>query len=483
MSSAQEIHNKNYLFEMNRIKNKLSDNKKREALYLRGNPIHRGVPQGSFNTMTGAYGSSLGSSSSVYGSGITTRAGTEWIKTKLQERATQLKQIQAVESGQMGALPPLQQNDSVNTSLEIFFNEIIASSYSDERGIKNTEIYKAIGNIREYGLTLSRDTLNRYSDILQETLNGYITTLKLGMAEATKADTDNRSSASSEIGDFDMDEKGEVFSLEKIYIGLLSNINNLSMLYKLFLCIIALIETYDLSPSDRQMAFTNSFRDIIKAKPIKMFPKQYADVVAMAQNKINDLKEILPKSWWQNLDNNKRVADMLKDAKPEAFDVRNESNKQKDIFDEQQKIKRQQEEAEKEARAENKRMEQLQENAEREMMSMQDQDTLETEQQKTIRNIMEFLNDDDEYKEIFNALKRGDISADESRERVDDRIEEVKAILKEQTTEPKKRGRPKGSKNKPKDADAGAAAGPTTRSQTSGKGKISCVIRNVKCKK
>ena len=213
MSSAQEIHNKNYLFEMNRIKNKLSDNKKREALYLRGNPIHRGVPQGSFNTMSGAYGSSLGSSSSVYGSGITTRAGTEWIKTKLQERATQLKQIQAVESGQMGALPPLQQNDSVNTSLEIFFNEIIASSYSDERGIKNTEIYKAIGNIREYGLTLSRDTLNRYSDILQETLNGYITTLKLGMTEATKAD--NRSSASSEIGDFDMDEKGDVFSLEK----------------------------------------------------------------------------------------------------------------------------------------------------------------------------------------------------------------------------------------------------------------------------
>ena len=477
MSSAQEIHNKNYLFEMNRIKNKLSDNKKREALYLRGNPIHRGVPQGSFNTMSGAYGSSLGSSSSVYGSGITTRAGTEWIKTKLQERATQLNQIQAIESGQMGALPPLQQNDSVNTSLEIFFNEIIASSYSDERGIKNTEIYKAIGNIREYGLTLSRDTLNRYSDILQETLNGYITTLKLGMAEATKAD--NRSSASSEIGDFDMDEKGEVFSLEKIYIGLLSNINNLSMLYKLFLCIIALIETYDLSPSDRQMAFTNSFRDIIKAKPIKMFPKQYADVVAMAQNKINDLKEILPKSWWQNLDNNKRVADMLKDAKPEAFDVRNESNKQKDIFDEQQKIKRQQEEAEKEARAENKRMEQRQENAEREMMSMQDQDTLETEQQKTIRNIMEFLNDDDEYNEIFNALKRGDISADESRERVDDRIEEVKAILKEQTTEPKRRGRPKGSKNKPK--DDGAAAGPTT--QTSGKGKISCVIRNVKCKK
>lgn len=255
----------------------------------------RMVPQGSLNMMT------RHSANDVYGWGETpynkylfggarTQEMHEYYQNQLKKRATQLEE-QALNKNNyfLGGLPTSEtpqnsfnQNSNNNTgadesskiSLELYFNELIDGGFSGA-DISKENARKAIGNLNRIGLTLSKSDLDRYEKILSEILDKFIfqarnPSFNIGKMIIPKNSTKSRREWEAEMK------------------PLLQNIEGIEGVYKIYLIILSLQQSWGQDNITRENIFTQQFNEIIKANPVELLPTDLKKTVKNVRDYIRE---------------------------------------------------------------------------------------------------------------------------------------------------------------------------------------------------
>lgn len=171
---------------------------------------------------------------------------------------------------------------TVESSLELFFNDVINAEFTNEP-IKQQEIRQTLGNFRTYGLNISKSSLTRYSKILEDTIGSYLT--RMDSNSNYFIETYNNLTQAT--------KKGAASHIQ-IYVKNLSQLANQELLYKLFLIIQSLLNSYGNNEKSRTDVFKIQYMDIIKANPRDIMPSKYIDIVEEAQSGLKDLKDAFP---------------------------------------------------------------------------------------------------------------------------------------------------------------------------------------------
>ena len=283
MNPYAKIHDEARAYRLSRIKDAIEGNREREQYFVSGGYIHPHTePQGSFTRPTG-YASNLAyTDETLQGQGsMRTAEGQAWKQRKNAERAKQLAEKQAMAEG-LPAPTDVSTNvsedaDKAKTALELFFNSVVDTDFSNMVG-SDKEMKQAIGNLQKYGTSLSQQDLKRYVSILEESVESNITNIK-DVVEKIRA----------EQGD-----PNKFVLLLKEYETNVENIEELELMYKMFLMLKGLESTIDMDPKSRQVAFTQQFKEIIKARPRKIMPTNLFNAYEEAKNGMKELKDALP---------------------------------------------------------------------------------------------------------------------------------------------------------------------------------------------
>ena len=318
MNPYAKPHEEARAYRLSRIKDAIEGNRAREQFFVSGGYIHPHVePLGSFNRPTG-YASNLAyADATLAGQGMRTVEGHAWKQHKNAQRAKQLAEKQALADG----LPaPTDNNvndgddiEKVKTAFELFFNSIVDTDFSNMVG-SDKEMKQAIGNLQKYGTTLPLNDLKRYATILEESIDGNITHIKGLVDEAMREERNPEQYA----------------SLLKRYEDNVENIEELELMYKMFLMLKALESTIDMDPQSRQMAFSQQFKEIIKANPRKIMPTHLFNSFEEAKKGLKELKDILPSGNY-DVKKARRTAEAM--AKSDSDDDDNDDNDDDDDDD------------------------------------------------------------------------------------------------------------------------------------------------------
>ncbi len=251
----------------------------------------RMVPQGSLNMMI------RHSANDVYGWGETpfdnyrggaiTQQGHEFYRNQLKRRAEQLEQQELDRNNYfLGGLPPTSEaqntsnnaDDSSKISLELYFNELIDGGFSNAE-ISKENARKAIGNLNRIGLSLSKSDLDRYYKILSEILDKF----------AFQARNPEFNNILYSMPQNTLKYKKEWDGLLK---PLLQNIEGIEGVYKVYLIIVSLQQSWGQDSITRENIFTEQFNEIIKANPIELLPPEIKATVKNVRDhlKRNGLK-------------------------------------------------------------------------------------------------------------------------------------------------------------------------------------------------
>jgi len=194
---------------------------------------------------------------------------------------------------------------TVESSLELFFNDVINAEFTNEP-IKQQEIRQTLGNFRTYGLNISKSSLTRYSKILEESIAGYLTRM------------DNNSNYFIETYNNLQNTPKKALSSEiQIAVKNLKELSNQELLYKLFLIIQSLLNSYGDNEKSRQDVFKIQYMDIIKANPIDIMPSKYIDLVKLSNDGLKDLKNKYPNIYKQM---DKEISKLSRERDKREFD-------------------------------------------------------------------------------------------------------------------------------------------------------------------
>ena len=167
---------------------------------------------------------------------------------------------------------------TAKSSLELFFIDVVNGEFSNQP-IKQQDIRQALGNLRLYGTNLKRIDLNRYSEILEEVLNGYLTRMEDKSNYFIEFYNDIKKTSKKSASDI------------QIYAKNLAQLGNQELLYKMFLIIQSLIETLGLTDQAREASFKVQYNEIIKAASTEIMPVKYEVVKDLSIAGMNEIKE------------------------------------------------------------------------------------------------------------------------------------------------------------------------------------------------
>jgi len=192
---------------------------------------------------------------------------------------------------------------SEKTELELFFGDLSSLNFTANK-IKVSEIKTAIKNVRLSGLGLNVNTLIRFKDIAEDSVNLFIQNIE------QNKNLDFRTA----LDTFRVYEEPEIFN----YIQNLQTLPSFELIYKIFLILVSLINSYNLSNEDREQIFNQQYQEILKARPSNLFDGETKTAYDLAKNKINELKEVMPKNFYDSLFKKGKISitDILK-AEPE----------------------------------------------------------------------------------------------------------------------------------------------------------------------
>jgi hypothetical protein len=172
--NSQDFHTQAQKYAISRIKDKITGDKHREKIYLLGNTAPKWEPQGSFNRMS--YGVSGSRDGETYMSGGSrTQQQQTFLQQKLNDRANQMRAMTGTEEtilpGATDQRPTPRSTEK--TELELFFGDLTSLNFT-ANNIPIKEIKKAITNLRLSGLSLNVNTLIRFRDISEDSINLFI---------------------------------------------------------------------------------------------------------------------------------------------------------------------------------------------------------------------------------------------------------------------------------------------------------------------
>ena len=257
----------------------------------------RAHPTGSFNTMSQhsfntANLSQMKQTENLLG-GAQTVEGHNLIMNQLKNRALQLEQLSA-------GLPQQQQRpqqaeeipDTVSTSLELFFSSLTSSDFSlSYISSMNKEAKQALGNLKQYGLDLDKQTLERYAQITETHLDNYLTNideLYLGR-DIFGSYIEKRRDGKQER------KRGD------LYLDYLERIDYYEVIFKIYLTLQALINSFGTSPDTRKQAFNEQFKNIIMAPKNKIFNPELKRIDDILKRGYKSLKDVINKSAYDEI--------------------------------------------------------------------------------------------------------------------------------------------------------------------------------------
>jgi len=305
MNRFSDFHNESAKYALSRIKDKITGNKLRENQYLRGNIQPKWEPQGSFTRMPYLNDNGFIEDKSIYGGGLSyrTNEGHNWVAEQLKKRGKQIAEMNGLVDDPLtpettGSNIETLNNAGDKETLELFFNELVSNNFTNTE--YNTEAIKRIFTIlRRSGIDLNLKTLNRFSNILDENLKQYLDNL-------IKNKDLNLRTAVDKIkveGDEDVSN----------YLNNLSNLPDFEFLYKLYLILEALINSYNLGEQERKQNFNLQYQEIIKARPSNLYTGKIKSMVDLSKDRIKQLKDLVPSNFYTALFNKKRnIFDDLK---------------------------------------------------------------------------------------------------------------------------------------------------------------------------
>ena len=328
MNRFSDFHNESAKYALSRIKDKITGNKLRENQYLRGNIQPKWEPQGSFTRMPYLNDNGFIEDKSIYGSGLSyrTNEGHNWVAEQLKKRGKQIAEMNGLVDDPLtpettGSNIETLNNAGDKETLELFFNELVSNNFTNTE--YNTEAIKRIFTIlRRSGIDLNLKTLNRFSNILDENLKQYLDNL-------IKNKDLNLRTAVDKIkveGDEDVSN----------YLNNLSNLPDFEFLYKLYLILEALINSYNLGEQERKQNFNLQYQEIIKARPSNLYTGKIKSMVELSKDRIKQLKDLVPSNFYTALFNRKErnVFDDLKNIEDKVVEKRIKRTKKGKVMDE-----------------------------------------------------------------------------------------------------------------------------------------------------
>jgi len=328
MNRFTDFHNESSKYALSRIKDKITGNKLRENQYLRGNIQPKWEPQGSFTRMPYLNDNGFIEDKSIYGGGLSyrTNEGHNWVAEQLKKRGKQIAEMNGLVDDPLtpettGSNIETLNNAGDKETLELFFNELVSNNFTNTE--YNTEAIKRIFTIlRRSGIDLNLKTLNRFSNILDENLKQYLDNL-------IKNKDLNLRTAVDKIkveGDEDVSN----------YLNNLSNLPDFEFLYKLYLILEALINSYNLGEQERKQNFNLQYQEIIKARPSNLYTGKIKSMVELSKDRIKQLKDLVPSNFYTALFNRKErnVFDDLKNIEDKVVEKRIKRTKKGKVMDE-----------------------------------------------------------------------------------------------------------------------------------------------------
>lgn len=316
------FHEQTRQYALSRVRDRVKGNQNREAFQLRGgvpNTTPKPEPQGSFTQLFYNYHRPEVAHRPVDFTvgGFRAQNGQQWGQSQLKKRATQLEQQQAIQMGQMGPMEATARTttasadadnlDSVMSSLELFFTDVRDSDFIDDV-TKLADIRQALGNIRKYGVDISKDALVRFTQIMEVSLGTYIKQMREGFDPEPWEQSSRGPSKKDKV---------------KNLIRHLEYMDQYELLFKVYLCLVALQSTIDLPRDSRKVAFTQQYQDIIRAKTSEIAPREFKEVLKLAQQGIKELKNLAPSS----------VYNAVKKAYPSKFRINKDDSDDSDDSD------------------------------------------------------------------------------------------------------------------------------------------------------
>ena len=291
MNPFNDFHEETRRYQLSRIRDRVQGNKNREKYFISGgvpNHLPKPEPQGSFTQLFYNYNRP----DSHLSGGFRNETGQQWGQSQLKKRADQLTQLQAVATGQMEQSATAintasEELTSVLSSLELFFTDVRDSDFSDDT-TKMSDIRQALGNLRKYGVELSRSTLERFSQIMQVSLGTFIRQMKEGF-----------NPQAFEMRGFPRARATITKYKTRLLISYLEHMDTYELLYKVYLVLMALMSSLDLPKASRQIAFAQQYKDIIRAKTSEVAPEEFQEVQAIAQQGLKELKALAPSSVYE----------------------------------------------------------------------------------------------------------------------------------------------------------------------------------------
>lgn len=305
MNRFTDFHNESSKYALSRIKDKIIGNKLRENQYLRGNIQPKWEPVGSFTRMPYLNDNGFIEDKSIYGGGLSyrTNEGHNWVAEQLKKRGKQIAEMNGLVDDPLTPETTRTNKETLNNTgdketLELFFNELVSNNFTNTE--YNTEAIKRIFTIlRRSGIDLNLKTLNRFSNILDENLRQYLDNL-----------VENRDlNLRTAINKIEVDDDPDVSN----YLNNLSNLPDFEFLYKIYLILETLINSYNLGEQERKQNFNSQYQEIIKARPSNLYTGKIKNMVELSKDRIKQLKDLVPSNFYTALFNKKRnIFDDLK---------------------------------------------------------------------------------------------------------------------------------------------------------------------------
>ena len=320
MNRFTDFHNESVNYALSRIKDKIKGNELREAQYLRGNIQPKWEPQGSFTRMpylndmethTPLGYNGFVENEPMDGGGLSyrTQEGHNWASEQLKKRGDQIAEMSGLVDDPLTPERTETRIETLNNAgdketLELFFNELVSNNFTNTE--YNTESIKRIFTIlRRSGIDLNLTTLKRFSNILDENLKQYLDNL-----------IENRDlNLRTAINKIEVDDDPDVSN----YLNNLSNLPDFEFLYKIYLILESLINSYNLGEQERKQNFNSQYQDIIKARPSNLYTGKIKSMVELSKDRIKQLKDLIPSNFYTALFNKKRnIFDDLQNIEGQA---------------------------------------------------------------------------------------------------------------------------------------------------------------------
>tara|TARA_B100000446_G_scaffold187248_1_gene215821 strand:+ start:2600 stop:3901 length:1302 start_codon:yes stop_codon:yes gene_type:complete len=321
MNRFTDFHNESVNYALSRIKDKITGNKLREAQYLRGNIQPKWEPQGSFTRMPYLNDNGYVENEPMDGGGLSyrTQEGHNWASEQLKKRGNQIAEMSGLVDDPLTPERTETRKETLNNAgdketLELFFNELVSNNFTNTE--YNTESIKRIFTIlRRSGIDLNLTTLKRFSNILDENLRQYLDNL-----------IENRDlNLRTAINKIEVDDDPDVSN----YLNNLSNLPDFEFLYKIYLILESLINSYNLGEQERKQNFNSQYQDIIKARPSNLYTGKIKNMVELSKDRIKQLKDLIPSNFYTALFNKKRnIFDDLKNIEGQVAEKPEKRTKQ-----------------------------------------------------------------------------------------------------------------------------------------------------------